>query len=532
MRYLPFFVFFLLSLSLNAQRSPAEVSWGNEHKEPRNARLSNLIGNDMTGYYALRKGVGVGMLSNEGKIFIEKYNMGMKLAKTSEIKLEYKNKDLVLEDIKLIGDELYLFTSYRNKRKKINYLFAQTISKKSLRLKRDMKIIAQIPSRSQFSSSSFDIEFSRDSSKILLFGQLPYKANKPERYQIQVCDKELNPIWKKDIELPYADARFTVENYRVDKEGNVHVLGMIYEESGRRTRRNGLPTYKYTLLTYSEDGALDKEYKIDLGDKFITDLTFRIQKDGNPVCAGFYSEKNSNSVRGTYFFKINKETGELYNQGIKEFEFEFLTELFTDRQKKKAEKAEKDNNDKRQAELFEYDLDKLILRSDGGAVLVAEQYYVRVTDERFRDLATGYWQNRTNRHYHYNDVIVVNIGPDGDIDWATHVPKRQVTANDGGYFSSYSVAVTGKAVYLVFNDNSKNFNPDKPTNKIYSFNGSRSIVALAEIKPDGTVSKYPLFSNREEGILTRPKMSKQTDSNELIIYGERNRKYKFAKVLF
>lgn len=530
MRYIPFFFFFFLTFSIFAQRGPADVKWGNEHKEPRNAVLGDMIGNDVTGYYALRVGLGSGVLSNEGKIFVEKYNMGMKLVKTGEIKLRYKKKDLEFEDIKLIGDKLYLFTSYRNKKRKINYLFAQTISKRTLKPRKDMQIVAQIPAKTSLTSSSFGIEFSRDSSKVLFFGQLPYQAKKQERYQIQVCNKDLEPIWNKDIELPYVDQKFSIENYRVDRDGNVHVLGVIYTDVNRK-RRRGKPTYRYTLLTYSPDGSLDKEYKIDLGNKFITDLTFRIQKDGNPVCAGFYSDKNSYSVRGTYFFKINKNTGEIYNQGVKDFDFEFLTALMSDRQKKKAERAEAENDEKRQAELFEYDLDKLILRSDGGAVLVAEQYYIRVQNERFRDF-NGLWQNRTDYHYHYNDVIVVNIAPDGNVDWATHVPKRQVTTNDGGYFSSYSVAVTGKAVYLVFNDNGKNFDKEKPVNKIFSFNGNRSVVALAEIKPDGTVNKYPLFSNREEGVLTRPKVSKQTRADELIIYGEKNRKYKFAKVIF
>ncbi len=529
MRAFLLFPFLFLSLTLLAQRGPVDVDWGNEHKEPRSAVLTDLIGNDVTGYYALRLGTGSGMFSNEGKIFIEKYNMSMKLVKSSEIKLVYKKKDLNFVDIKLIDDKLYLFTSYRNKKRKINYLFAQTISKKSLKLRKDIRIVAQLPARRETLGDAFDIEFSRDSTKVLFFGQLPYQTNKPERYQLQVCNKSLEPIWKKDIELPYPDNKFSVENYRVDRNGNVHVLGVVYEDAFRK-RRKGKPTYKYTLITYGADGSDDKEYRIDLGDKFITDLTFRIQKDGNPVCAGFYSDKNSYSVRGTYFFKIDKNSGEIFNQSIKEFDFDFITELYTDRQKKRAAKAEKGSNDDRKAELYEYDLDKLILRSDGGAVLVAEQYYVRIENERYRD-AQGYWQFRQQFYYNYGDVIVVNINPDGGIEWASHIPKRQVTVNDGGYFSSYAIAVTGKAIYLVYNDNGKNFDKTK-NNRIHAFNGSRSVVALAEIKPDGSVTTYPMFSNREEGILTRPKVCKQTRSNELIIYGERNRKYKFAKVLF
>ncbi len=531
MRFLSIIFLFLLSIqNINSQRGPIDINWGEEYKEPRNAVLTEFIGKDETGFYALRQGVGTGMLSKDGTIFIEKYNDRMKLRKSNEVKLQYKKNELVLEDIKLLGDKLVLFSSFKNRKKKIHYLFAQTISKTSLKPKNDLRIIAEVPTRTQFAEGTFSLEFSRDSSKILVFSQLPYRKNTPEKYQIKVMDKQLNEIWEQDVTLPYPDEKFTIEEYRVDTEGNVFVLGVIFKD-GYRKRRSGRPNYQYTLLTYSKNGSLAPEYKIDLKDQFITDLTFRIQKNGDPVCTGFYSDKNSYSMRGTYFFKINRKTGDVYNINMKEFEFDFLTELMSDRKKRRAERAEESNNNKRQTELFQYDLDKLVLRSDGGAVLIAEQYYITTENDRYRD-QYGYWQTRTTNTYHYNDIIVVNINPDGEIDWASHVPKRQVTSNDGGYFSSYSIAVTGKAIYMVFNDNGKNFEKGKEAHKTYAYNGSRSIVTLAEVKPDGSVNRYPLFSNKEEGIITRPKVCKQTAKDEIIIYGERNRKYKFASVIF
>ncbi len=527
---LPLFFITTTNTVVLSQRGPVEIQWSGEYKEPRSSILTEFIGNDERYSYALRLGIGEGLLSKEGSIFVEKYNSKMKLVKTSEIKLIYKKKRLFFENIQMIGGQIYLFTSFRNKKKKMNFLFVQTINKKTLKLEKDIRVISSVPFRAQYNSGAFNLEFSRDSSKILVLGQLPYQAKAQEKYQIKVLDKSLNPIWNKEIQLPYDDQRFEIEQYRIDREGNVYLLGLIQKDLMRK-KRNGKPTYQYTLLTYSQEGEKVKEYKINLKDKFITDLTFRIQKNGDPVCAGFYSDRNSFSIRGTYFFKINKSTGKVYNQGLKEFDFEFLTELMSERNKKRAEKAEKQNDEKKQVELYRYNLDKLILRSDGGAVLVAEQFFIKIETSQYRDIQ-GYWRTRTQRRYYYNDIIVVNINPKGEIDWASHIPKRQITLNDGGYFSSYAVAVTSKAIYFVFNDNPKNFGTDKKTNKIHSFNGTRSVVTLAEVKPNGSVTKYPLFSNREEGILTRPKVCKQNKKNEMIIYGEKLRKYKFAKVVF
>ena len=50
-----------------------------------------------------------------------------------------------------------------------------------------------------------------------------------------------------------------------------------------------------------------------------------------------------------------------------------------------------------------------------------------------------------------------------------------------------------------------------------------SIIALAELHRDGTVKTYPLDSNRDANIITRPKVCKQVGLREMIIYGELGR---------
>ncbi len=526
-----FLTFFLATNLAYSQRGPVDIKWGDDYKEPRNSVLTDFIGKDENGFYALRQGTGTGILAKDGSVFVERYNSRMKLVKSYEIELKYKKKDLVFEDIQLVGDQLILFTSFKNRKKKTHYLFAQSISKKSLKPRKDMVVVSQVPTRRQGGLGTFDIDFSRDSSKFVVLSQLPYQTNTPEKYKIKVMNSSLEEEWTEDITLPYKDEAFSIEKFGVDNEGNVFILGLIYKDGRRRMKRSGKPNYQYTLLTYSKGGNFAPEYKIDLQDQFITDLTFQIQKNGDPLCAGFFSDRNSYSIRGIYFFKISKETGDVYNVSMEDFEFDFLTELMSNRKKKRAERAEQNNDEKRQAELFQYDLDKVVPRSDGGALLVAEQYYITTQNERFRDVY-GYWQTRISYEYHYNDIIVVNISPEGVIEWSTHVPKRQQTSNDGGYFSSYAIAVTSKAIYMVFNDNGKNFDKNRNRDRLFAYNGSRSIVTLAEVKADGSLTKYPLFSNREEGIITRPKVCRQSGRDEIIIYGERNRKYKFATVKF
>ena len=222
----------------------------------------------------------------------------------------------------------------------------------------------------------------------------------------------------------------------------------------------------------------------------------------------------------------------------------------SDKKKEKAKEAERRNDVQRQAELFDYSLDELILRSDGGAVLVAEQFYIQ--QDRFDNFNnpygwgagwspyySPYWNSRyrgnfqVDYYYNYNDIIVVNIRPTGEIEWAARIPKRQETRNDGGYYSSYAMSIVRDKLYFIYNDNPRNLNEAKrKSGRIYNYNGSDSIISLAQINIKGEVNTFPLAYNRDQGVMTRPKMCKQIGKKEMAIFGERGRGYRFGKLIF
>ena len=539
----------VISASLFGQtqevKVPAEIVWGQEHKEPSGTIITKVVGTTPNGFYMLREQTQGNLLSNgTTKITLEYYNNSMNIKKSNKIALKYKNKKMAFEDLFLVDGRLYLLSSYNNEAKKLNHLFVQEVSRRTLNPRKNLKHLGAIATRNKARIGRFDSRFSRDSSKILIFNELPYKKKQPERFSLRVFDNQFDEIWTRNIQLPYNDEKFAVEEYRVDNKGNVYLLGVIYRDQ-TRVRRQGKPTYEYVILAYTQDGEEAKEYRVDIDNQFITDLTFRIADDGNLVCSGFYSEVGTFSIKGTCFFRLDTQTKQLLNLNFKEFGFEFVTEFMSEKQKEKIKAAEQKGKKKRSAELYQYSLDKLILRSDGGALLIAEQYFVqqRSNFDRFGYGGIGGfgYYNRydpafrnDDYFYNFNDIIVVNIRPNGEIEWATRIPKRQVTSNDGGYFSSYSMSIVRDKLYFVYNENGRNFEEKKENkkNRIYSYNGRNSIVALAEIRKDGSLHTYPLFSNREADITTRPFICKQIGKKEMLIYGERGRNYKFANLQF
>ncbi len=551
--FIQFFSFFILlatSLPSFAQEqapiNKANIDWSAEYNEPNNSFLSKVVHYDETGFYALRV-QNLGTKRENPKVYLEYYDkQQMKLKKSAELDLKFKKKTRDFEDLIVVDDNMYLLTSFNNQAKKKNYLFAQRVSLSSLRPSQKLIKLAEVETKNAFQEGGFRHHLSKDDSKVLIYSVLPKQKKNPERFYLQVFDNQLNALWEKKVRLPFNDDRFSVEEYQVDNEGNVYMLGVVYQDK-TRFRRGGKPTYQYVVLAYREDGEAVEEYKVNLNEKFITDLTFRVARNGDLVFSGFYSELGTYSVKGTYFFRLNPTTKEIYNKNLKAFDFDFLTEFLSERQTNKAKKSAQKGN---VPELYQYALDDLILRSDGGAVLVAEQYYV---ERQYNDNYYGYggfggfgyggfnryspyynpYRNNFNDdyEYHYNDVIVVNIEPNGEIEWTARIPKQQTTRNDGGYFSSYAMSIVKDKFYFVYNDNYKNFDPKKK-GKYYSFTGRNAVITLAEINKNGAVVINPLFSDTEASITTRPKVCKQIGRDEMLIYGERGRNYRFGNLVF
>lgn len=513
----------LSTLSASAQPDKASIRWGKELNQPRNTTLRKIVHIEPQGFYTLRE-KGASVFSSTPKVFLEFYNRNMDLQRGRDFDLKYKRKLRELEDVIMLQGKFKLFTSFYNQAHKKNYLFVQDVDPQRLTPNKRVQMIAEMETPSKVNVGEFDFHVSKDSSKLLIVNRLPHSRKNPERFAFRVFDPSLNLLWHKDVELPYGEELFSIEEYRIDNQGNVFLLGIVYPNTDARTRRRGNLSYQYLVLSYTGNVEKPVEYRLDIGNKFITDLTFRITDNSELICTGFYSERNTYGIKGTYYFRLDPVSRKVYNQNLHPFETSFLTAHLSERKRDQAMEAER-RGENRQIELYDYKLDELVLRSDGGALLVAEQFYIyEAVYQTFDGMM------RTITYYNYNDVIVVNIKPSGEIEWVARIPKRQTSTDDGGYYLSYAMAIVRDRIYFVYNDNIRNFDPNRKDNRLYNFNGNNSVIALAEVLKTGEVSTHPVASNKEANIVVRPKICKQIGAREIALYGERGRRYRFGSL--
>ena len=504
-----------------AQNLNFSVKWGQEIEASRRSSLSDIIGYDASGIYAI-KSRQRGIIAGRYSYTLDHFDNNFAPTKTFDLDIEEDGTECDVSSLLQLKNKLYVFYSYLKKKEKKNILVVDEIDKATLQPKKQKQKIGEIDysSHSNRNSGDFSIRVSRDSSKILVYYSLPYDKGEPESFGLNVLDTDLKSLWEKNVTLPYKDGFFFTQSFRVDNKGNVYILGLVYKEK-RQSKRHGEPNYTHEVFAYSDKGNSTKQYTLSLDDRFITDMQIEILNN-NLVCAGFYSTKGTFSIRGTYFLTVDIATKEIKTKSFKEFGIDFITQNMTEREAKKAKRKEEKGKDQ---ELYEYDLDKLLIGKDGSAMLIGEQYYMKVV---------SYYNGRTTTytyHYYYNDIITVKIDPSGQIQWAEKVAKRQHTVNDNGFYSSYSMAVVNGKICFIFNDSPENLDYDGD-GKLKNTNTRKSVVVIVSLDKDGKQIKQPIFNTVDVEVIVRPKVCEQISNHEVILFGQKGRTQQFARMSF
>lgn len=513
---MPFrFLFLVFTLMTTGALQAQNVAWSDEITIERETYIKSIIGEDAQGKSYVLRARNNGSLA-PGDYWIECYSNDMKLEYTNPLELPVSGSAKHrFERILFVKGKMLMFTSHYNSQIKKNVAYLSVINSEGKPLIQP-RAVDEITAYKLRNIGEFDFVMSPDSSMVLVYHNEPYQKYTNEKFSYKVIDHNLNVLWRQEMSLPYKNREFSIIQYRLDTKGDVHMLAKITDTEEKFVK--GDPNYHYTILSYYHERNALKEYEINLGDKSISDITFKMDQDNNLLAAGFYSNvaRTESHVGGTFFLKIDTKTGKVTNRGRRDFEKSFIQEFIGE---KKAERGK---------ELFNYNINQFIARPDGGSIIVAEQVVKNVTC--YTDPRTGF-QN-CNDNYYYNDLIIVSFNADGSIQWTKRVPKTQHSINDNGFYSSYIIAYVDGTLHLAYNENPLNFDKDDDHHHRTMTNVRKSIVAHVSIEKDGKSKMGRLFNAGENTVVIRPKIHKQSADSRVIIYGQKKKVYRFGKVNF
>lgn len=163
---------------------------------------------------------------------------------------------------------------------------------------------------------------------------------------------------------------------------------------------------------------------------------------------------------------------------------------------------------------------RIIPRSDGGFIFIneGERHTYRLLTGTGTNPGYPYYPEYTNyfdENYYY-DLLVTSVNPDGSVDWKANLPKKQITENDRGRYSSFFYLGNNNVSKLLFVDD------------IYG-NGN---LTEFNFNPNGSWNRRVLLNSFREDLLLVPAKGIQLSGSELVLPSEKKNRLRLVKITY
>ena len=480
------------------------VKWGSSRDLTAKETHTQYIGAHNKKHFTLSKG--------EKGFFVHEKSEDFSQLKSNRLKLSYSGKRLDFEGIVLLEDNFVIMSSFKNSKLKKNFLFYSIVPVDDIHNYKpdgeNLVNVGEIEYAKQYRAGSLKYVQSHDKSKILLY--FNQSIIKTPKYKLIVFDKNMVEQWSLKTHTP-----FDATNFMLSNNGDVHVLS-----------HHPLASVSAKIVSYTEKGTRNKTYQFELNGS-MSGIQAHISKDDKTIiCAGMTDLGSDFAEPQTVYVKIDllKQTiasnlsDALPENIVKEWS---LTETVDSRI------VEKDYLD----ELTDYEIRDFVFKDDGSVVMFIEEYFVNTTGVPWDD-ENGVTRTERSDFYHFDDIVVVSVDPNGKIEWCKRIQKQQVSAEDQGYFWSFLPILVNDKIHIVFNQRIRPFY-DEDLRKELSFDARRAQLALMiTLDAEGNIEKESLFDVRAERTAAVPRVSAQISDNRAIIYSRFKKTEKFAEIDF
>lgn len=278
--------------------------------------------------------------------------------------------------------------------------------------------------------------------------------------------------------------------------------GDFFWVTERNNRRGRLDRHEINILHFNASGihssstALGAYLTVD--SRYIYDnLNHRLGG------AGLYADKGRDRANGAFYLSLIPGVDSAQVMRYEPFDEKFMSIL---RQKDVGE----DNRGIADSQLRE-----LLLRQDGGIILVAERYH---EVQRGAAAGRGFFRDgmRMIVDYYYDDLFVVAFQPNGQAQWKTALHKKQYSQDDEGTFSSYFLMRNADKMRFFFNDEIK-----------YENTCSEYVLS-----PAGDFDRNSLLNTLNQGLRIRFRDALQLNATECLIPSEFKGRLKLVLLRF
>lgn len=506
--------FVLMGTIVNAQKMPVSYDFGEKYRD--RYRYSNLvtIDEDDSGGYILVRAYYQGLVLKPKGYLIEKYNSDLELV--SEYNYKLRGLDFVKGFLKN-GQLNLLFLNYNSKKEEYEYwVHTSPIIDFNFKEKKLLSIASE-EVRDPVGKNYYNRDFSRGFTTAILFDEekkgfvisTHHKRGKSNKHMIHMFDTALNKRFEYDFSDEIEEKNYAFENVAFSSDlQTAYIVGKAYYK--KRRFRVDERKYHYELISVSQNESKTQTFK-DPG-KYPEALYPVMVKD-RLVCVGFYSERRDNRYNGIAYFDVDPSSLDISSQKYNPFSKQFMEDKFG---------REKDT-----------DIKNLIFKGvevtdDKDILFNAEEYFVTSGVE-----VTGAGDRIKVERYHYNDIVSVKLGINGDLKWARNINKTEVTRGDGAYASYSSYCKNGNTYFFICtsSEHPQLINKERLIFK-QGFSRNRNVFMIS-LDENGVMDYEKVIDQQEARLpLMVSKPLKDEAEDKMLFYAKRGSRKQLVKVDF
>lgn len=460
----------------------------------------------------------------------------LKVDVSKELELpEVNNKEVKYVDAGQIGDQTYFFSQSFDKKADNLTLYASDLDIKKGKFNKHYEGMELKDDKWKLWSRPFKVIRSIDSSKIMFVASYPAKNKENARIAVKVTDNELNELWKNDIVFDQENRDFTVLDYLVDTDGNLHMAVRNRLENKEKKNKGSKGRYYVSLFSYFHDTQELKEYEIGFKNEIIMTAHLELNTSNEITCTGFYAESKvfDAGMKGFFFVKIDPKTKEITAKNVSKFDKTFLSKLMSER---RAEKGKSIHN---------YLIRDTYPMSDGGMTVVAEYYLYQEIKDQDGNTVKEIWT--------YGNVLVFFLDSEGNMKTYSVLKKNQTCSTKGTLGSLAALAgltpvpganelpyygigtmMVGDQLYMIYNENPKNAERAKAGKNPKSVRQTNSETVLVTFDREGTIDQDVLFKSKDKSqgykMPLMPEYNFQFSENGMLVIGRKGKNARVTEI--
>lgn len=450
--------------------------------------------------------------------YIATYDSDMKMLEKK--KLDFINYRVLNTEFIPYSDFVYMIYQYQ--KRSIMYCMAVKLDGTGTPVGDPVQLDSTDNINYSASNKIYSVVNSDDKQKIMVF-KINTRSDKAHILTTCLFNKDLSLVRKSRLSVPMPQRNDFLSEFSLDNDGDL----VCIRASGTSTNDN---INKISLIT--KPATLDSYTLTDLklGNIFLDDLRIKVDNiNKHYVITSFLSKTKRGNIEGLYYTLWDKQLNKELLNATHIFDAEF-------REDAKGEGSSK-------SAFNDYFLKNIIMRKDGGFIVIAEAAY---TSSRGNTLnrwdylyGSPYWSpvdyytwnspigyypwwrsygmNSMNNQTRYfaDNIAVISFEPGGKVEWSNVIRKSQYDDNTDNYIG-FGLFNTGEQLHFIFNTQEKR----------------TMILNDQTIAPNGQIDRNPTFKNLDKGYDFMPRHAKQVGARQAIVPCQYRGFTCFAKIEF